>query len=288
MRTKFSIVLLFALLFPMLVHAQVPETMSYQGRLTDGSDATVADGLYNLTFRLYEASTGGTVLWEELQSVSVFGGVFSVILGTSTPLNVSFGSPYWLGISVNGGTELAPRMALSSSPYSLNTRSIVDEAVTSASVADNSLTDTDISSSANISISKINGDPGVDFFELELLQGLPQSVTNLGQVQIDAPTSGYALLVLSGNAVLFGDNTVFTIGFGSSASAIDLIDARVGNLDGSATERYAESYAANIVVPVSAGSNTFYVNAEASTTFGSSTVNIADVVASVVFIAKSY
>lgn len=123
-----------------LIWGQVPPTISYQGVLTDASGNLVSDGSYNLTFRLYEVASGGTPLWSETQSASVSDGIFNVILGDRTPLNLPFDKPYWLGVTVGSGAELSPRIELAASAYGLIARSIVDNAVTSTKIADGAVT----------------------------------------------------------------------------------------------------------------------------------------------------
>jgi hypothetical protein len=103
-------------------NAQVPQTMSYQGILTDPGGNPVPDGNVGLTFRLFDIAAGGTPLWQETQQVTVSKGIFSAILGTGTPLNLPFDKPYWMGITVAQGTELVPRVALTASPYSMIAR----------------------------------------------------------------------------------------------------------------------------------------------------------------------
>jgi len=103
---------------------EIPRTIGYQGILTQTDGAIVPDGDYTLTFSIYDVETGGVDLWSEDQVVMVNQGVFNVILGSITPLSpdlTAFDKPYWLGIQVNGGTELSPRIAMTASPYSLNT-----------------------------------------------------------------------------------------------------------------------------------------------------------------------
>jgi hypothetical protein len=100
--------------------AQIPHTISYQGILTDNQGNTVPDGNISLTFRLYNTSEGGDTLWQETQNIMVRKGVFSVILGGETSLNLPFDEQYWLGITVGNEKELIPRTALTSSPYSLS------------------------------------------------------------------------------------------------------------------------------------------------------------------------
>jgi hypothetical protein len=102
--------------------ADVPQTMSYQGVLADGSGVPVPDGTYNLTFRLYSVAIGGTPLWSEIQALVVEDAIFNAILGSVTTLNLPFDNPYWLGVSVDGGAELTPRVALTTAPYAFRTR----------------------------------------------------------------------------------------------------------------------------------------------------------------------
>ena len=83
----------------------------------------MANGRYEITFILYDAAENGDALWKELQTVEVINGVFSTLLGTVESLSpVPFDAPYWLGITLDGGQEMKPRIALAASPYALNTR----------------------------------------------------------------------------------------------------------------------------------------------------------------------
>src|SRR5210317_1837889 len=60
----------------------VPPYMNYQGRLTDDAGNPL-DTTVNVTFTVYDDSTGGTPLWSEIHpSVTVTDGLFSVLLGT--------------------------------------------------------------------------------------------------------------------------------------------------------------------------------------------------------------
>jgi hypothetical protein len=103
--------------------ATVPSTTSYQGVLTDNSGNLVADGPYNLVFRMYDVASGGLALWTETQSgVQVSKGGFAVILGSITPLNLPFDKQYYLGVTVNAGPELTPRVIVAGSPQALSLR----------------------------------------------------------------------------------------------------------------------------------------------------------------------
>ncbi len=105
------------LLIPLGVWA-IPQTLSYQGYLTDTSGAPLT-GTHSLTFSLYTVSSGGTAQWSETQgTVQVSNGLFTVELGNGAafPVNL-FATPLWLGISVDGDPEMSPRTPLSSGGY---------------------------------------------------------------------------------------------------------------------------------------------------------------------------
>jgi len=84
--------------------AGIPKLINYQGMLTDNSGNPL-DGSYSIIFKIYNAESSGTKKWEETQSsVSVANGLFNVILGSVTPINLDFSEDYWLDITVDGET----------------------------------------------------------------------------------------------------------------------------------------------------------------------------------------
>src|SRR3990172_8144431 len=73
---------ILCLMLPVLVSATVPQTINFQGYLTDPLGAPVNSTL-SITFRIFDAATNGNLLWSETQpSVAVTTGVFNVVLGT--------------------------------------------------------------------------------------------------------------------------------------------------------------------------------------------------------------
>jgi hypothetical protein len=139
MKKLFIFSVLFLLFVCRVGRAQIPQTISYQGILTDTEGGAVPDGSYNLTFKLYDAAVDGSLLWSEAQDIMVNKGLFNVILGRVNPLDAPFDESYWLGITVGSGSELTPRVELTSSAYSLNAQSIADSAVTGEKVRNNQL-----------------------------------------------------------------------------------------------------------------------------------------------------
>ena len=98
------------------VHA-IPQTITYQGVLSE--DGELVTGTKSVTFGIYGASTGGTSLWTEVQSVDFENGAFGVILGSVTPIPTSVfdGARKWLSVTVDGGSELLPRPEIVSAGY---------------------------------------------------------------------------------------------------------------------------------------------------------------------------
>jgi hypothetical protein len=105
------------LLVPCVMSGDIPDIMSYQGVLRDGSGSLVPDGNYVVTFRIYDVEVGGSALWAENQSIMVEGGIINAHLGAVVSLSsLDCDVPYWLGISI-GGSEMVPRTALTTVPY---------------------------------------------------------------------------------------------------------------------------------------------------------------------------
>ncbi|MCI0530825.1 MAG: hypothetical protein L0Y74_02595, partial [candidate division Zixibacteria bacterium] len=98
------------------IQAAVPPLINFQGLLTDTSGAPVDDGNYSVTFGIYDSLTGGTLLWQETQSVSAVAGRISAELGLVTPFDQSVFSDIdrWLGIQIEADPEIIPRTRLSS------------------------------------------------------------------------------------------------------------------------------------------------------------------------------
>lgn len=139
------IMLLILLLSVVTVEAFVTKTMSYEGYLTDRGDNRLS-GTYTMNFSIYSASTGGALLWDERgQSVLVTNGVFTHILGSVKPINLTGSQNYYLEIMVNGET-LTPRSNLTMSLWAEVANNLTEE--NNYKIA--KLTTTGITSTGNI------------------------------------------------------------------------------------------------------------------------------------------
>ncbi|MEO0077872.1 MAG: hypothetical protein ABIK86_02610 [candidate division WOR-3 bacterium] len=96
----------------------IPRMLSYQGKLTDSLGNPVADTTYSVVFRLYTVPSGGSAFWNETQTVRTRSGLFSVLLGSVTPIgSMPDAGAVYLGMAVAGGTELTPRLRIASAAY---------------------------------------------------------------------------------------------------------------------------------------------------------------------------
>jgi hypothetical protein len=102
---------------------------TYQGFLTEGG--TSANGVYDLTFTLYNAYNGGSVLGMSniVNDLAIINGLFTVTLDYGA--EVFTGADRWLQIAVRAGgsvgpyTDLVPRYAINATPYAINAANLM-------------------------------------------------------------------------------------------------------------------------------------------------------------------
>jgi trimeric autotransporter adhesin len=101
---------------PGLATAVIEKTITYQGILKNSTGNPVPDNTYNIIFRIYDVSAGGSALWNS-GSVPIItsNGYFTKELG---PIALPFDRPYYLSIQVSPDVEMANRQKITMSPYS--------------------------------------------------------------------------------------------------------------------------------------------------------------------------
>lgn len=110
-----SIFLFLGLLAGMTMSvAAIPQTMNYQGYLTD-PEGTPLNDEFSMTVSIWDNASGGNQLWSEGQgSVNVRNGYFNLILGTNMPIeDIDFSDECYMQIRVEGEI-LSPRIPLTS------------------------------------------------------------------------------------------------------------------------------------------------------------------------------
>ncbi len=206
-------------------YAQVPQLMNYQGYLTDGGGSPV-NGTRSIDFRIYDASTGGTLLWSETHSVTVVEGVFNVLLGSVTdpiPYTLFEDGERYFTLQVGSDAEMTPRKQLVSVGYafranaadslegkaaddfveeaevnSISTDMIMDDAVTAAKIGPDVIS----------SIEGVSNDGGdVDLVEGSNITITPDNVGKSITIAASGGGSGDITAVNAGDGLTGGAST---------------------------------------------------------------------------------
>lgn len=108
------------------VSSEVPGLLSYQGILLDSAGNPLPEPA-NVTFTIYDLPSGGSVFWQETQEIEFDeNGRFNVLLGAVNPIDDDvFVDPVrWIGVRVEGDSELLPRTRIVSVGYAHRTGTI--------------------------------------------------------------------------------------------------------------------------------------------------------------------
>jgi len=141
-----------------------PNTIRFQGRLTDAQGRPISGPSVNVQFSVYSAATGGSVLWQGPSGQTVEtndAGLFSTDIAVPTNI-ISNNEELYLQVHVNDGTglkPLLPRQKLSSVPYAIHSvtassaAAIGDNIVGTNNIKMGAVTDSKISDVSAIKIS---------------------------------------------------------------------------------------------------------------------------------------
>ncbi len=242
------VALITTLIFAHASHAvqSTNRTISFQGRLQTAAGAVVADGYYNIQFKIYQGGTGaaagnpgGSLKWTESYTnnngnngILVKNGLFSVNLGSINTFGSSIDwdqDALWLSMNVAGsaaactsfGTapcaadgEMLPMKRITAAPYAINAGAV------GGKTADNFIqlaqgVQTDASS--NTSSIFINKTGTGNLIQLQNSGNNVFSVTNGGDLEFG---SGSTRAIYVGNAApdTTGDALVIHAGYGGSGA----------------------------------------------------------------------
>lgn len=239
---KLTILVSLIIMLSAFISAQtIPTTINYQGVLKDGSGNIVANGDYNISFKLYNLEAGGTALWTETKLINVVDGIINTQLGSTSPILLPFTEAYWLGVTIAAGSELIPRIKFTSVPYSFMSMNVPDGTITAEKIADgeviksiNGIKDSvtlvagsniNITPSGNnITISSSGGTGGGDITAVIAGDGLTGGGTT-GDVTLNVANDGITNAMLQNNSVTSTKITDGTI------TGSDILDGTVTTND---------------------------------------------------------
>ena len=119
------------------VKAATNNVVNFQARILQANGAVVADGAYNVEFKIYDASSGGNLLWTETYTggdkIVTKNGYVTTALGTVHPFDnhiPNWSSKLYLSLNI-GGTgapswdgEMNPRMLITAVPHALSSEKL--------------------------------------------------------------------------------------------------------------------------------------------------------------------
>ncbi len=144
-----KIAFVFGLLILSSVAWAVPNTIRFQGRLTDNVGSPIVGPGVRVKFSLYDLQDGGTQVWTmpEKTVTTNEAGLFSTDIGTFDPGFFTAHPDVYLQIEVNDGTAfktLKPRQKLSAVAYSFTTGDVPNNSISTDKIQDRAITENKI------------------------------------------------------------------------------------------------------------------------------------------------
>ncbi len=208
------------------------KTVNFQGRLSTAAGAVVADGYYNIQFKIYQDGTGaaagnpgGSLRWTEsyvnsgdTSGVQVKNGFFSVDLGTATP----FGSSVdWdqdtLFLSMNVAGNNAACSTFGTAPCIADGEMLPMKRITATPYA--------------INAGAVNGKTADNF--IQLAQGVQTDAsTNTSSIHLNKTGTGNLIQLQNSGSDVFNITNTGDIEFGSSSNHAIAIGSAATNTAG--------------------------------------------------------
>lgn len=121
MKASRPCLLAVGLLAALRAYSEPPPLLNYQGRLVNETSPVI--GTVSISLRLFDRESGGALLYEDSNSVTVVDGLYSTFLGDNTVTGslrdaLAVSTQLFLEVAVDG-TPLAPRERMASSAYAL-------------------------------------------------------------------------------------------------------------------------------------------------------------------------
>ncbi len=184
--------------------------LSVQGLLKKGDGTSQPDGNVNMKFNFYKASDNSFVASITATNVPVSGGVYSALLdvSTSNPSNaLTFSTEYVVGLQVDGGTEMTPRINLTAAPYALALNGVSNVFPTLGTVKVDAI---DVAGAAKVVGTTNTGNLFVNGFA-HSSEGFYWHNNGTGQVSGMGVGNNNVALYANGTKVLESNNTLMTI-----------------------------------------------------------------------------
>jgi hypothetical protein len=196
---------LFALFCGQAPAQSVPALINYQGQLTDANGNALPTTDYMLTFKIYDAATGGSLIWGpqgfdgatgttgHRGKVPVVQGYFNLMLGEVDTANRAIadsfnGTNRYVEVQVSGNNPITPRQRILTTPFAFKANSA--EKLVVPGGGGNPITAVTVSASGNVGVGASSPRVGLEVLGKAYIYG---DTTGLG-----APSQDPALTVAGG------------------------------------------------------------------------------------------
>jgi hypothetical protein len=250
------------LALPLGAAPTVPALVNYQGYVTNAQGAALADGNYDILFKIYTAASGGTPIWGEKQVVTLNGGQFSVLLGNGGAIDVAtprgalsdlfIASPLasgnlFMGLTVNPvgqntNAEFTPRQQILANPFAhralradvatavadgvIVTNSLADSSISSAKIANNTIVAADLASNAVTTLALANGSVTTDKLATGAVTNVKLSAGAVTSASIfNGTVASEDLAPGAVNSSIIADGGVATVDIAPGAVTVDKLAA---------------------------------------------------------------
>lgn len=225
----------------------VNKTLSFQGRLLNASGGIVADGHYNIQFKIYQDGSGTlasdpsrTLKWTETyindggtNGVEVKNGYFSVTLGSLNAFGTQVDwnqDTLWLSMNVAGSSascstfnsgvctadgEMLPMKRITSTPYALNSGQLGGKTADNFVQLSQGVQQDTLNNSASIFLNKTG--TGGEFLKLQGNGHDVLSITNTGNLQF-GNQSDHSIIIAGADEGENGNNMLLQSGNGGSGT----------------------------------------------------------------------
>ncbi|MFH1699646.1 MAG: hypothetical protein ABIE07_03580 [Candidatus Zixiibacteriota bacterium] len=226
------ILILFAILFviaPVAI-AQAPNTIMYQGRLTDTDGAPIT-ATTQVIFTIYDAATLGTDLFADTIDITPdANGLFTAELGP-VDAGIFNGAQRFIGIKAGTDAEMSPRQLMTSAPYALRTQMV----------------------------------PGIAHAFRYSGFNLNNTLRPVDSISITVPSNGYVVVHAQGFFQMSKNATsddYMRASISSSATGIDFDNFAYWRMDSAPDGSYTNTMSIVKAQSVTAGTHKWYLNAD--------------------------
>ena len=237
------------LMLSVVTHAApgVNKTLSFQGRLLNSSGGVVADGHYNIQFKIYQdgagtaaGNPGGTLKWTETyinnggtNGIEVKNGYFSTTLGSLNAFGTSVDwnqDTLWLSMNVAGSAagcssfdagacvadgEMTPMKRITSAPYAINSGQLGGKTADNFVQLAQGVQEDSLNNSASIYLNKTG--TGGEFLKLQGNGVDVLTVANTGNLQF-GNQSDHSIIIAGAAEDANGNSMLLQSGNGGSGT----------------------------------------------------------------------